>query len=236
MATDRFKKEPEFDHNTNFGHFLRTYRDRFLRLGPRISESEPRIPESGPRFPHNENLIANLATEEFKRQPDFDPDSNFGHFLRTYRDPGWTPRGPRISESGARIPESGLSLSNDENIIIDFAAEKFKKQPEFDHNTNFGHFLRTYRDPGFLRTARGWAPKGSRISESGPRIPKSGPSLLHDENLIADLAAEKFKRQQDFDHNSNFGHFLRTYRDPGFLRMARGWTWPTLLNKFHYKI
>ena len=66
-------------------------------------------------------------------------------------------------------------------------------------------------------------PSGSRISESGPRIPESGPSFPHDENLIADLATEKFKRQPDFDHNSNFGHFLRLNRDPGFLRMARKW-------------
>jgi hypothetical protein len=121
--------------------------------------------------------------------------------------------------------------------------ENFKRQPEFDHNTNFGHFLRTYRDPGFLRTARGWAPRGSKISksgarilESGPRMAESGHSLPHDENLIADLATENFKRQPEFDHNSNFGHFLRTYRDPGFLRMARRWTWPTFMNKIHYKI
>ena len=106
--------------------------------------------------------------------------------------------------------------------------DRFKKEPEFDHNTNFGHFLRTYRDR-FLRM-------GPRISESEPRIPESGPIFPHDENLIIDLATEKFKRQPDFDHNSNFGHFLRTYRDPGFLRMARGWTWPTFLNKIHYKV
>ena len=145
--------------------------------------------------------------------------------------------GPRISESEPRIPESGPFFPH---LIIDLATEKFKRQPDFDHNTNFGHFLRTYRDPGFLRMASASEPRnpeyGPRISESEPRIPKSGPSLPHDENLFADLAAEKFKRQQEFDHNSNFGHFLRTYRDPGFLRMARGWTWPTLLNKFHYKI
>jgi hypothetical protein len=109
------------------------------------------------------------------------------------------------------------------------ATDRFKRQPDFDHNSNFGHFLRTYRDPGFLRMAKGWTPRGSRISESGPRIPESGPripesgpSFLHDENLIADLANEKFKRQPDFDHNSNFGHFLRVNRDPDFFRMARG--------------
>merc|ERR1712008_442597 len=117
----------------------------------------------------------------------------------------------------------GVQSSNDlEGLVTD----RFKRQPDFDHNSNFGHFLRTYRDPGFVRMT----PSGSRISESGASFP-------HDENLIAaDLATEKFKRQPDFDHNSNFGHFLRTYRDPGFLRMARGWTWPTLLNKIHYKV
>ena len=135
----------------------------------------------------------------------------------------WTPSGSRISESGPIIPESGPSL------LADLAPEKFKRQPDFDHNSNFGHFLRTYRNPG-------WTPRGPRISESGERIPESGLSLSNDENIIIDFAAEKFKKQPEFDHNTNFGHFLRTYRDPGFLRMARGWTWPTLLNKFHYKI
>ena len=158
---------------------------------------------------------------------------------------GWTPRGSRISESGPRIPESGPrilesgpSLPHDENLIADLATEKFKRQPDFDHNSNFGHFLRTYRDPGFLRMARGSriSESGPRIPESGPRISESGPSFPHDENLFADLATEKFKRQPDFDHDSNFGHFLRTYRDPEFLRMARGWTWPTLLNKIHFKV
>ena len=114
------------------------------------------------------------------------------------------------------------SFPHKENLISDLATERFKRQPDFDRNSNFGHFLRTYRDPGFFKMAEEWTPRGSIIPESGPRIPEAGPRFPYDENLIANLATAKFKRQPDFDHNTNFGHFLRTYRDPGFLRMTKG--------------